>query len=203
MRNSKQNSTICILEYGSGNTAAIKNMISYLGYEASLVSETKEISSFDIMIIPGVGAFDNCIDLIDGKGMRHEIENFASSGKKLLGICVGMQVLGHGSEEGIRSGLGLADFSSVKFSFRDGEKLPIPHVGWNEASSDNSKLEERYYFTHSYHAKLNDTDIAWKKTVYGYEFVSAVKKDNIFGVQFHPEKSHRFGLEFFKKFIDM
>ena len=119
-----------------------------------------------------------------------------------LFICVGMQILGHSSDEGIKQGLSLLNFKSVKFSFDDHNELPIPHVGWNSIIGNTTEKKERYYFTHSYHAELIDQSIEWKKSHYGYDFTSAVKRKNIIGVQFHPEKSHSFGMALFEQILD-
>lgn len=193
---------IAILDYGSGNPAAISNMLSYIGYDNDLIQQPSCLFDYDILFMPGVGAFDHCMELVDDQGLRKPIIDFAHSGRKLVGICVGMQMLGKRSEEGEAEGLGLIDFESVKFDFPENIKLAIPHVGWNEISNTDKDQEERYYFTHSFHAKLKDERMSWKKTVYGYEFTSAIREDNVMGAQFHPEKSHRFGMEFFKDVIN-
>ena len=193
---------IGILEYGTGNPAAISNMLSYIGFDNDLISSPSSLLNYDILFIPGVGAFDHCMGLVEDHALRKPIIDFANSGRKLVGICVGMQMLGMKSEEGKAGGLGLLDFECVKFDFPDNVKLAIPHVGWNEITTSNDEKEERYYFTHSYHAKLKDEKMSWKKTFYGYEFTAAVRKDNIIGVQFHPEKSHRFGMDFLAEVID-
>lgn len=192
---------IGVLNYGSGNAPVIVNMLSHIGHDSDMITEPFHLSDFDMIILPGVGAFDHCIDLIDEQNFRNPLVSFSKTGKILLGICVGLQMLGNSSEEGKKAGLGLLDFENVKFRFPEGTKLPIPHVGWNDIINQNENDEERYYFTHSYHIKLNDNSLCWKKSTYGYEFVSAVRKDNVMGVQFHPEKSHSFGMEFFKKII--
>ena len=194
--------TIGVLNYGSGNYQAIYNMISYLGYDVEIISCQNEIEKIDVLFIPGVGSFDYCMGLLEEKKFIQPILNFAESGKKIVGICVGMQILGHSSDEGIKSGLSLLNFKSVKFQFDDHIELPIPHVGWNEIICNTQDKTERYYFTHSYHAEFVDDTICWKQSHYGYDFTAAVKSNNIIGVQFHPEKSHSYGMALFEEILD-
>ena len=199
MTNSK---TIGVLNYGSGNYQAIYNMISYLGYDVEIIACRNEVEKTDVLFIPGVGSFDYCMGLLEEKKFIQPILNFAERGKKIVGICVGMQILGHSSDEGIKSGLSLLNFKSVKFQFDDRIELPIPHVGWNEIISNAQDKTERYYFTHSYHAELIDETLCWKQCHYGYDFTAAVRRNNIIGVQFHPEKSHSYGMILFEQILD-
>lgn len=189
---------ICVLQYGAGNSPSIYNMLRYIGVDASLVSSVGELKDADALIVPGVGSFDHCMKLLKSQAFDQSIIEHANAGKLLVGICVGMQMLGQSSEEGSLGGLGLLNFYSERFKFNQSSHLRIPHVGWNSIVNSEDQPEERYYFTHSYHAKVHDDSLIWKECDYGYRFTAAVKKENIIGVQFHPEKSHRFGIKLFR-----
>jgi len=199
--------TIVILDYGFGNTGSIKNMLKKIGFnEVIISSEPNVIRSATHLIIPGVGHFDNAIKKLSSLALDHEIKTFAKSGKFILGICLGMQILGLSSEEGQERGLSLIPFKNVRFI--PSESTKVPHMGWNLVSFsrshfDSSKFNdnERYYFVHSFHASEVPEEYILSKTTYGSEFVSGVKKGNIIGVQFHPEKSHTFGMKFLKVFL--
>jgi glutamine amidotransferase len=202
-------SSIIIVDYGSGNLKSIQNMFKKIGFESEISNDRKVIETADKLILPGVGSFDDAMNNIAASNLK-ELINYKATDKKdpILGICLGMQIMCNKSEEGILPGLGWVDADIVKFSFNDGlTRLKIPHMGWNTIFPQNNSIlfknfedEIKFYHVHSYHVKLNDEIDCIAKTVYGYEFTSAFNKDNIFGVQFHPEKSHKFGMELFKNF---
>lgn len=200
---------IVIVDYGSGNLKSIQNMFNKIGFESKISNDKKVIETADKLILPGVGSFDDAMNNISTSNLQ-EIISFKATDKKvpILGICLGMQIMCNKSEEGILPGLGWINADIVKFSFKDSSsRLKIPHMGWNTVFPKNDSVlfknfseEIKFYHVHSYHVKLYDEADCISKTFYGYEFTSAFNKDNIFGVQFHPEKSHKFGIELFKNF---
>lgn len=173
--------------------------------EVVITSDVNLIRNSSHLIIPGVGHFDNAMQRLFSSGLDLVIIEFASSNKPILGICLGMQILGLSSEEGIEKGLGLIPFINRKIN---GEKIKVPHMGWNNITtkqitdlSGGLSNKDRFYFVHSYFSSnVMDENILFT-TVYGEEFVSGVVSKNIYGVQFHPEKSHFFGMKLLKNFI--
>ena len=182
-------------------------MLKKIGYESILTDSYDLISNSKILIFPGVGSFDTVMLKIYEKKIDIAIKNALENNCKLLGICVGMQALFKNSEEGKLDGLDLVNGHVLKFNSK-GQKFKIPHMGWNTVnfakdSKFSSKLaQNRFYFVHSYFAKCNDSNDILGTTNYSLDFVSSVKKKNIFGVQFHPEKSHYFGKQFLKTFLE-
>lgn len=198
---------IVIVDYGVGNLGSIANMFRKAGAAALVSSSAAEIDRATKIILPGVGSFDNCVDSFDASGLRPNVERAAlDDGKLLLGICVGMQMLGKASEEGARPGLGWIEAQTVRFRTEEhGTGLKIPHMGWNEVTvvRENPLLDtepKRFYFLHSYYVQCASSEDVIAESSYGGPFTSAVQRGNIFGVQFHPEKSHRFGLRLFRNF---
>lgn len=201
---------LTIVDYGVGNLASIKNMLKKAGSDAIISSEEKVILDADKLILPGVGAFDTCVEKLQQSGLLNAINKKVLEQKiPVLGVCVGMQLLTAGSEEGKLPGLGWIKGRVVKFKqsqLAAGTK--IPHMGWtNVALNKPSRLfdgmhdDPRFYFVHSYHADLDNTEDALLLANYGYSFVAAVEHQNIIGVQFHPEKSHKFGLKLLSNFV--
>ena len=200
---------IGVIDYGVGNVSSIINMLKKIGVPAILVREISEIEKVDKLILPGVGSFDSGMRKLNISGMVEVIKNHAIVEKKpLLGICLGMQMLGRKSEEGVESGLSLIPFDNKRFDFNGNQSLKIPHMGWDLSTTEltNDPLVheldqmQRYYFVHSYHAACDDVENVLMSCNYGYCFTAAVKKDNIYGVQFHPEKSHKFGMALLDNF---
>ncbi|MEN6619961.1 MAG: imidazole glycerol phosphate synthase subunit HisH [Smithella sp.] len=200
---------IAVIDYGMGNVGSIINILRKIDVPAILTSNIAEIENADKLILPGVGAFDNGVRNLNESGLADVIKVHAIEKQKpLLGICLGMQLLGRSSEEGSAEGLGLIPFDNKRFNFEDNIDLKIPHMGWDiavniaEADSLMNGLvnPQRYYFVHSYHAVCDNEDNVLMRCDYGYSFAAAVKKDKIYGVQFHPEKSHKFGMALLENF---
>lgn len=203
---------ITIINYNAGNIKSIQNMLKRIGAKSCISADKEEIAKAEKLILPGVGHYDYGMKNLQESGLIETLNQKVVSEKTpLLGICLGAQLLGNKSEEGTEKGLGWLNFDVVKFDkLKMNENLKIPHMSWNETSiKKTSNLmqgltnEARFYFVHSYHIKTNETDIVLATSNYGYEFVSAVEKNNIFGVQFHPEKSHKFGLKLLENFVNL
>ena len=198
---------IGIIDYGMGNVGSVESMINHLGYhKTKIVTTPQELKNVDKIILPGVGTFDNGMKSLQESGLLSELnKQVLNKNKPVLGICLGMQLLMDRSEEGKLSGLGWIKGECKKFIF-DNKKLKVPHMGWNEVTPINNKLCDevsRFYFVHSYYAQCKNKNNIMLKTNYGIEFVSGIFDGNIFGVQFHPEKSHSYGMKLMKKFIDL
>jgi glutamine amidotransferase len=197
---------VSIVDYGIGNTGSIGNMFRKLRIEAELVSNPTALSNAKRLILPGIGAFDACMHALDSSGLRESVLEFASTQRPMLGICVGMQMLTLGSEEGNMPGLGLIRAHTRRFP--DTAGLRIPHMGWNtiEWSATEHPLakeltnDSRFYFVHSFRVICESPANSLAVCTYGGEFSAAIVKGNIAGVQFHPEKSHRFGLRLLGNF---
>lgn len=203
---------IAIIDYGMGNLGSIHNMLNRIGAPSVITSDPRKIVSADKLILPGVGAFDRAMESLDRLGLLPILNDKVLERKvPILGICLGMQLLSRRSEEGDMKGLGWIDAETVRFAF-EGENaaLKIPHMGWNtievKRSSpilDDRHEESRFYFVHGYHVRCADEANVLATTRYGIVFHSAVIQGNIMGTQFHPEKSHKFGLKLLKNFTDM
>ena len=197
---------IGIVDYGMGNVGSVESMINFLGYHKTKIVKTKtDLELVDKLILPGVGTFDNGMINLEKSGLLKELHKQVLENKKpVLGICLGMQLLMDKSEEGELPGLGWIKGECKKFIFND-KKLKVPHMGWNEANPIKNDLCEktsRFYFVHSYYVKCEEEKNITLKTNYGIEFVSGISKNNIFGVQFHPEKSHKYGMSLMIIFIE-
>jgi len=206
---------IGIVDYNMGNLASVINAFHKVGANATLESDPARLSRYNRLILPGVGAFGDAMEHLRENGMDEAVKAFAASGKPLLGICLGMQLLFESSEEfGEHNGLGLIPGKVVAFDEkRFDHPLKVPHMGWNELFRQHigttphgcplfAGLPDAFYlyFVHSYHAVCDD-QYAIGKTFYGYEFVSAVQNENVYGIQPHPEKSHKNGLKIIENFI--
>lgn len=197
---------ITIIDYGMGNLGSIANMIKYLGYESEVTSDITKIESAEKLILPGVGHFDKAMKNINSLGLYDVIIN-KSLNTQMLGICLGMQIMCNSSEEGKEKGLGLIDAEVIKFNFIENHKLKIPHMGWNlikvikdDKLFEEMKSEPRFYFVHSYYVQCKNNEDVLTTSNYGINFHSAFARNNIYGVQFHPEKSHKFGMKIFDNF---
>jgi glutamine amidotransferase len=185
-------------------------MFSYLGIDAVISDDLNALKSTDRLILPGVGHFAHGMNQLDTLGISDIIKEHALTAQRpILGICLGMQLMTNFSEEGDVDGLGLIDAQTKKFQLQD-KSLKIPHMGWNEVSwqKDSPILNglsanPRYYFVHSYFVECKNQQDILGITNYGQDFVSAFQHDNIIGMQFHPEKSHQFGMELLKNFAKL
>ncbi len=201
---------VVIVDYGIGNVGSIRNMLKKIGVEAVITSKVDDIKHAEKIILPGVGAFDNAMANLRKFNLIPVLEDkVLNQGTPILGICLGMQLFAQKSEEGGSLGLGWIDGIVRKFNF-DGKEaaLRIPHMGWNEVRInpksrmlDNMYDDARFYFIHSYHIDLKNEDAVSSQTFYGYDFVSTFEYENIIGVQFHPEKSHKYGMKLLENFV--
>lgn len=201
---------IVILDYEMGNVGSILNMVSRIGGNAEISGSHTAIKEATGLILPGVGAFDQGVLNLQRLGIWDIIcEKVITQKCPVLGICLGMQLLTESSEEGKLIGLGWIKAKTRRFLFEGQHtRLKIPHMGWNlvnPVSKDGLFFQfdepPRFYFVHSYHVCCSNNEDVLGTSTYGYEFVSAIRKENIFGVQFHPEKSHKFGLKLLSNFI--
>ena len=196
-----------IIDYNLGNPKSIKNMLSYLGIQSRISSDHADITSSNRLILPGVGHFQHGMEQLDQLGLVEILKKeVLENNKPILGICLGMQLLTKYSEEGNLAGLGFIDAQTKKFELRDAS-LKVPHMGWNTvAFQKKSKLIQevsvnpRYYFVHSYYITCANQEDILCTTNYGEDFISGFQHQNIFGLQFHPEKSHKFGMELLANF---
>jgi glutamine amidotransferase len=202
---------IAIIDYNMGNLASVQNAFAKLGSETVVESDPAKFKEYDKLILPGVGAFGDAMEHLKERDMVDAIRDFAASGKPMLGICLGMQLLFESSEEfGNSEGLGLIKGKVVKFdTAKFEEPLKVPHMGWNRMFTKEHPLfkgldDEHYlYFVHTYHAVCDDAEDIIGETYYGYKFTSAVAHNNIMGIQPHPEKSHKNGLQILENFINL
>ena len=197
---------ITVIDYGMGNIASVANMIRYVGGASSITSDPAEIAAARKLILPGVGSFDAGMTALRQSGLDEAIQTAVGNGGKLLGICLGMQLLLEGSEEGAIAGLGLIAGRSRRLTASG--RLRVPHMGWNRVQPvrpsslfESDADDQRFYFVHSYFAECDDAADACAVSDYGRTFVSAVERGNVMGVQFHPEKSHQYGMTLFRRYL--
>ena len=199
---------IGVIDYGTGNLRSVVKAFEHLGSTVRVLQSPEGLEDVDALVFPGQGTFDQCMKALESIGLASAIKEWIAMDKPFLGVCLGLQVLFEYSEEGQRSGLGIFEGYVKKFSLPEG--LKIPHMGWNsvewEKVSDHPIKEgledgDQFYFVHSYiYEKVKASDVL-ATTKYGKNFPSVVNKGNIYGVQFHPEKSHKNGLKLIKNFI--
>lgn len=202
---------IVVIDYEMGNVGSILNMIKKAGGEAVLSQDPARIETAEKLILPGVGSFDTGMQNLEKLGLVNVLRRRVITERvPILSICLGMQLLSERSEEGALPGLGFIKGNTTKFKFdKTNANLRIPHMGWN---SVNIKKESPlfyqmyenpvFYFVHSYHVMCDSPENVVTTTDYGYEFTSSLQKDNVFGTQFHPEKSHKYGLKLMKNFVE-
>ncbi len=200
---------LVIVDCGIGNLGSIQNMLKRIGVKAVVSSHPAQIQDADKLFLPGVGAFDAGMAALNQSGLIPILNKKVLKDKTpVLGICLGLQLLTKKSEEGQLPGLGWIDGETVRFRLDASSGLKVPHMGWNRVSVRqedplfrNMPDDSRFYFVHSYHVVCKEACDVAATTQYGYDFTSAVAKGNIYGVQFHPEKSHKFGMELLKNFV--
>lgn len=202
---------IGIVDYNMGNLASVRNAFGLLGEETVVESDSANFNKYEKLILPGVGAFGDAMEHLDERDMSEALREYAKSGNYMLGICLGMQLLFESSQEfGEHKGLGLIKGRVQTFDIKKFDHpLKVPHMGWNRMFTKEHALfkgldDEHYlYFVHSFHAVCDDPTDTIGRTEYGYSFTSAVAHDNILGIQPHPEKSHKNGLQILRNFIDL
>jgi len=205
---------IAIIDYGMGNLRSVQKGFERIGFAAEVTADPARLLAAEKIVLPGVGAFRDCIHNLEQGGFVEPILQVISEGRPFLGICLGLQLLFSESEEfGLHKGLGVIPGRVVRFPEgmqEQGEKLPVPHMGWNQISlktetplfegiQDNSNV----YFVHSYYVKPDDPTAIAATCSYGLEFCAAIRKDNVMATQFHPEKSQGIGLRMLKNFAEM
>ena len=202
---------IAIVDYGVGNLGSILNMFRKIGIEAVVTADPSGIEKAEKLILPGVGAFDTAMKNIRDLKLLDVLNQKVIADKTpVIGLCLGMQILTESSEEGKMPGLGWIKGKTIRFRFEESRNdLKIPHMGWNtvEIKNPSPLVEEldknsHFYFVHSYHIDCKDKEDVTAVTNYGYDFPSVVKKENIYGIQFHPEKSHKFGMKLLENFAN-
>ena len=200
---------IVVIDYGMGNIGSVLNILKKLQIHATISKGPEDVQNANKLILPGVGAFDDAMKNLRAMDYIDVLNKKILVAKTpILGICLGMQLFGMHSEEGNEPGLGWLDAQTVRFRFEDIKyQKKIPHMGWNTVHVcqksplfPNPDEEYRFYFVHSFHVQCNNPNDILTQTQYGSEFNSAVCHENIIGTQFHPEKSHRFGMAFFQAF---
>ena len=200
---------ITIVDYGMGNIGSLVNMFRRIGCDTEVSGKIEVIAKAKKILLPGVGTFDAAMERIDGLGLRDLLRAKAViEGVPFLGICLGMQVLVDQSEEGVTKGLGLISGAAHRFSSET--NLKVPHMGWNQVDIINETplteglpQDPRFYFVHSYYVKVHYQDDVMMRSKYGREFDAAINRGNVYGAQFHPEKSHNFGMAMLKNFVNL
>lgn len=202
---------IGIINYGLGNLTSIKNMCKRIGVEAEITDDPATIGKADKLILPGVGHFKKGMENLNGSGMKALLDRLVKEQRRpILGICLGAQLMTGHSEEGDVDGLGWVDAVTVRFDEAAMKGLKVPNMGWREIdiTGDNPLWadlppEPRFYFVHSYHFRFSQPSEVTATALYGYDYACAFRKDNIFGTQFHPEKSHKFGMRVLENFFKL
>jgi len=201
---------IAIIDYGMGNIHSVQKALQLYGAETVITNKAKDIRSADKVVLPGVGAFDDAMLELKKRGLISPINGLIKSKKPLLGICLGMQLLFESSEEANES-KGLGIFKGAVKKFGEEDKLKVPHMGWNQLNRVSEKCPllkdiatgSYVYFCHSYYPDPEDKQAVAATCDYGKEFAAIAWKDNIYGVQFHPEKSQEIGLKILKNFVEL
>jgi glutamine amidotransferase len=201
---------ITIVDYGLGNLGSVANMLKRVGARSRVTSDAREIAEASALVLPGVGHFDEGMRNLRSRALVDVLtDRVVRDGTPVLGICLGMQLMARGSEEGTDPGLGWIDADVKRFALPPETRLAIPHMGWNEVEPiedplfrDLSGRDTRFYFVHSYHLVCDDPGAVAAWCTHGYRFAAAVRRGNVFGTQFHPEKSHRHGMTLLRNFVE-
>jgi imidazole glycerol-phosphate synthase subunit HisH len=204
---------ITIIDYGLGNIEAFLNIYKKLHIPVQVAKSESDLEGANKLILPGVGHFDYAMQMFSDSGMREKVESLVLNGNvHILGVCVGMQIMANSSEEGVESGLGWISgtVKSLESIVRADNNLPLPHMGWNKVTPNHKDLfndidsgDLEFYFLHSYYFDCASQENCIASTNYSSNFCSAVNNKNIFGVQFHPEKSHHSGVNLLKNFAEL
>ncbi|NLI76663.1 MAG: imidazole glycerol phosphate synthase subunit HisH [Candidatus Riflebacteria bacterium] len=201
-----------IVDCGLGNLGALMNMLRRIGADPARLSQPEQIVGFPRLILPGVGAFDTGMKSLAEKGFLPFLHQAVRVDRKpILGVCLGMQLLGRKSEEGTMEGLGWIDAETIRFRFPPGTReWKVPHMGWStltwkrvDSLANGLEEESRFYFVHSYHLRVANPEVVVASGTYGIDFPAVIREGNILGVQFHPEKSHRFGFRLLANFLEI
>jgi len=200
---------VTIIDYGVGNIGSIANMLKKVNEESIITSDINLIMEARRLVLCGIGAFDDGMARLESMGIIDVLNKKVITEKTpILGICLGMQLFTKGSEEGTKQGLGFVKAYTRKFKFETTKSLKVPHMGWNyvEKCKPSALLtdmyeEPRFYFVHSYHVEMEQKENELLACRYGYPFTAAFENENILGVQFHPEKSHKYGIKLFENFV--
>jgi glutamine amidotransferase len=201
---------LIIIDYGMGNLGSLTNMLKKIRISAKITSSIDDIHHADKLILPGVGSFNHGIQKLQELQLINILnKKVIEDCTPILGICLGMQLFTKASEEGTLPGLGWLNAYTIKFKFEDSSILKIPHMGWDNLTIikshplyHNIESDSMFYFTHSYHVVCHDEQDILSISKYGYNFVSSISRDNIVGVQFHPEKSHKYGMKILENFVN-
>jgi glutamine amidotransferase len=200
---------VAVIDYGMGNIGSICKMLRHVGAVPIVAADRSQLRSADKLVLPGVGHFDRAMDNLTAMGLIDELKELVGErAMPILGICLGMQLMCRFSEEGTREGLGLINAQCRRFEFGGERRLKVPHMGWSNLQVvrpsslfDGLDEQSRFYFVHSYFVDCADESDVLARANYGLHFVAAFERDNVRGVQFHPEKSHRFGIRLFQNFV--
>jgi glutamine amidotransferase len=202
---------IVIVDHGMGNLGSVANMLRKIGAASLRSADPDVVANADQIVLAGIGAFDGAAGRLAELGLIDALHTAVLARRvPTLGVCLGMQLMARSSEEGAQAGLGWLDADVRRFTFPPEHRLPVPHMGWQEISPTRASPlfpdgsgEQRFYFSHAYHLVCNDPGDVAATATYGYEFAAAVHRGNILGTQFHPEKSHVFGLEVYRRFVGL
>jgi imidazole glycerol-phosphate synthase subunit HisH len=201
---------IVIVDHGMGNLGSVHNMLRKIGADGVRSADPETIRHADKLILAGIGAFDGAAERLAELGLVDLLNEMVLDRKvPVLGVCLGMQLMARSSEEGSQTGLGWLDADVQRFSFPSGTHLPVPHMGWQVVEPTrpsplfNCDGEVRFYFSHAYHLVCHDPADVVATATYGYPFAAAVHRGNILGTQFHPEKSHVFGADVYRRFVQL
>ena len=202
---------IALLDYGAGNLRSVEKALRFVGGDVRLVQSPDGMKNASAVVLPGVGAFDDCVNAMQRQELLEATREFVGTGRPFLGICIGYQALFERSEEFDSSATGLGLFAGKVVRFPDGQKLKIPQIGWNQIEIVQPECPvfsgvengSHVYFVHSFYPQPEDNSIAATRTTYGVDFISAVWRENVFATQFHPEKSQKVGLKILENFVNL